>query len=78
VQPLTEVGHHNMKYALVEPRDKIVVFLVYLLYCDYRLLEFSYSLVLLLLSLIHISKEQSSEEFSSLHLYSYQLDFSFH
>jgi hypothetical protein len=33
-------------------------------------LEFSYSLVLLLLSLIHISKEQSSEEFCSLHLYS--------
>jgi hypothetical protein len=44
--------------------------LVYLLYCYYRLLEFSYSLVLLLLSLIHTSNEQSSEELPSLFLYS--------
>jgi hypothetical protein len=49
-------------------RDKIVVSLVHLLYCNYRLLEFSYSLVLLSLSLIHISKRQSSEDFSSLFL----------
>ena len=36
----------------------------------------TYSLVLLFLSLIHILKEQSSEEFSSsLYLYSYQLGF---
>jgi hypothetical protein len=47
-------------------------------FCDYRLLKFSYSLVLLLLSLIHILKEQSSEEFSFLHLHSYQLGFSSH
>jgi hypothetical protein len=51
--------------------------LVYLLYYDYHLLMFSYSLVLLLLSLIHISKIQLSEEFSSLHLYSYQLGLAF-
>ena len=38
--------------------------IVHLLYCDCCLLEFSYSLGILLLSLIHISKEQSSEEFS--------------
>jgi hypothetical protein len=38
----------------------------------------TYLLTLLLLSLIHILKEQSSEEFSSsLYLYSYQLDFDF-
>jgi hypothetical protein len=35
----------------------------------------TYSLVLLFLSLIHILKEQSSDEFSSLYLYSYQLGF---
>jgi hypothetical protein len=64
VQPLTEEGHHNVEQTLAEPQDKIVVSLVHLLYCDYRLLEFSYSIVLLLLSLIHISKEKSSEEFS--------------
>jgi hypothetical protein len=40
---------------------KIVVSLVHFTYCDYCLLEFSYSLVILLLSLILILKEQSSE-----------------
>jgi hypothetical protein len=34
-----------------------------------------YSLVLLFLCLIYILKKQSSEEFSSLYLYSYQLGF---
>jgi hypothetical protein len=57
-----------VELALAEPRGKITVSHVHLLYCDYRLLEFSYSLVFLLLSLIHMSKEQSSEEFSSLSL----------
>jgi hypothetical protein len=50
---------------MAEPRDKINVSIVHLLYFDCCLLEFSYSLVLLLLSLIHNSKEQSSEEFYS-------------
>jgi hypothetical protein len=36
---------------------------------------FTYSLALLFISLIHILKEQSREEFSSLTRYSYQLDF---
>jgi hypothetical protein len=45
---------------------KIVVSLVYFTYCDYCLLEFSYSLGILLLSLILILKDQSSEEFSFL------------
>jgi polyferredoxin len=45
---------------------KIVVSLIHFIYCDYYLLEFSYSLVILLLSLIFILKEQSSEEFSFL------------
>jgi hypothetical protein len=45
---------------------KIIVSLVHFNYCDYCLLEFSYSLVILLLSLIFILKEQSSEEFSFL------------
>jgi hypothetical protein len=40
--------------------------LVHLTYCDYYLLGFSYSLMILLLSLILILKEQSSEEFSFL------------
>jgi hypothetical protein len=35
----------------------------------------TYSLVLLFQSLRHILKEQSSEEFSTLYLYSYQIDF---
>jgi hypothetical protein len=61
---LTEGGHQNVEYALAEPWNKIVVSLVH--FCDYRLLEFSYLLVLLLLSLIHISNEQSSEEFFAL------------
>jgi hypothetical protein len=41
---------------------KIVVSLVHFTYCDYCLLEFSYSLAISLLSLILILKEQSSEE----------------
>jgi hypothetical protein len=35
----------------------------------------TYSLALLFQSLIHIIKEQSSEDFSSLYFYSYQLGF---
>jgi hypothetical protein len=42
---------------------KITVSLVHFTYCDYCFLEFSYSLAILLLSLILIFKEQSSEEF---------------
>jgi hypothetical protein len=45
---------------------KITLSLVHFTYCDYCLLEFSYSLVILLLSLILILKEQSSEVFSFL------------
>jgi hypothetical protein len=77
VQPLTEGGHHNVEYALAEPWDKITVSLVHLfivIVFFHKVL--TYSLALLFLSLIHILKEQSSEEFSSsLYLYSHQLDF---
>jgi hypothetical protein len=45
---------------------KIVVSLVHFTYHDYSLLEFPYSLAILLLSLILILKEKSSEEFSFL------------
>jgi hypothetical protein len=40
---------------------KIVVSLFYFTYCDWCPLKFSYSPAILLLSLIHILKEQSSE-----------------
>jgi hypothetical protein len=59
---------------LAEPRDKITMSLVHLstvIVFLHRVL--TYSLALLFLSLIHILKEQSSEEFSSLYLYSYHL-----
>jgi hypothetical protein len=62
---------------LAETRDKITVSLVrffIVIIFFHRVL--TYSLVLLFPSLIHILKEQSSEEFScSLYLYSSQLDF---
>jgi hypothetical protein len=62
---------------LAEPRDKITLSLVHLfivIVFFHRVL--TYSLVILFLSLIHILKEQSSEEFSS-SLYIYQLGFDF-
>jgi hypothetical protein len=70
VQSLIEGGHHNVELALAEPRDKITVSLVHLsiaIILFHRVLI--YSLALLFLSSIHILKEQSSEEFSSLYLY---------
>jgi hypothetical protein len=63
-----------VEWALAKPRDKITVSLVHLsimIVFFHRVL--TYLLALLFLSLIHILKEQSSEEFSS--LYSYHLGF---
>jgi hypothetical protein len=57
VQSLTEGGHHNVEYALAEPRDKITVSLVHLsivIVFFHRILI--YSLALLFLSSIHILK----------------------
>jgi hypothetical protein len=34
VQPMTEGGHHKRGVGIAEPRDKIVVSFVHLLYCD--------------------------------------------
>jgi hypothetical protein len=65
-----------VEWALAEPQDKITVSLVHLsivIVLFHRVL--TYSLALLFLSPIHILKEQSSEEFSSLYPYSYHLSF---
>ena len=60
---------------MAEPRDKITLSLMHLstvIVFFHRV--HTYSLALLFLSLIHILKEQSSEEFSSsLYLYSSKL-----
>jgi hypothetical protein len=58
--------NHGIKSSSLVHLSIVIVFF-------YRVL--TYSLALLFLSLIHILKEQSSEEFSSLYLYSYQLGF---
>jgi hypothetical protein len=42
VQPLTKEGHHNMEYALAEPRDKIAVSLVHFFIAIVVFQELSY------------------------------------
>jgi hypothetical protein len=66
VQPLTKRRSPQRGVGIGRTKVKIIVSLVLFIYCDYYLLGISYSLELLLLSLILISKEQSSEEFSFL------------
>jgi hypothetical protein len=66
-----------VEWELAETRDKITVSLVYFFIVIVFLHRvFTYPLVFLFLSLIHILKERSSEELSSsLYLYSSQLGF---